>query len=259
MVVGLAYVCTVCATQFDARYLSKFCSACDGQLMDLRSGTLVEGPNLSICPNGHPLKPDYRYCPDCPVETSGQPGDGLAELQFKGIYLGGLPEEPEPRQGRLVLNPTALYVRDNTKWPPAGAVVQSSRVRSVSFGGINAARRYGGVIGLAIGTRYTGRAELSLTMHDGHSAFFAALRITPTGFRAAVSPLIQSLGLSKSAEANVGYLTPKSDLVSQLIQLAQLRDQGTLSESEFEAAKSRFARKFMSDPSEPERVTDHYF
>lgn len=162
-------------------------------------------------------------------------------------YCGGLPEAPRKATGNLIWDDEKIGVGTmNAK----KGIVRWDEVASITTDSDQIAKRKTGAIVMfgvlgGLGGRATQeRSELAVTRHDGATAYFELDKISKAKLRGKLGPSINRRGLRFADEESRGPAQPTTvieapSLADELSKLAGLRDQGILSEDEFNEAKAR--------------------
>jgi hypothetical protein len=164
------------------------------------------------------------------------------KVQLSGVrYLGGHPAMPKAKEGViLVVDDAGVHVR---QFSEKFVVPWTDVTAAVIEGPDQAAKRVTATRLLTIGVfafaakKKTSEAYLQLDTAE-LSVAFVVPKVSAGELRGQLAQWIHRIPEPKSVEAPPTP-TPPSSVATELAQLAQLRDQGVLTDAEFDAQKAK--------------------
>jgi hypothetical protein len=170
------------------------------------------------------------------AKTGGEGREAWARFRYAD-YLGGVPELGKKCGGTLWFTVEAIGMGLGK---PRHAVIPMSRVKSVEVTA-EAPQIRGGVSFIAGMGAVSSREHVSIGAHldSGEVAYFTADWLGVTKAKAALSPVLRAAGIPFHDEAPAGGVGGSASTADELGKLAQLRDQGVLTEEEFAAQKAK--------------------
>ena len=159
-------------------------------------------------------------------------------------YLGGVIDQPKKRSGNLMFTVDGIILE---RGPGLSKVsIPMSDVCGVDVGGEQVGKsRVGAVLAfgvLGLGAKSSvARGELTVYLKSGGEAYFHVDKKSEMEIKGALSPLLGGLGIPFGNEAAAPVVAAPSGVstADELAKLAQLRDQGVLTEEEFAAHKAK--------------------
>lgn len=169
----------------------------------------------------------------------------LRPVSFTGAnYVGGHSKLGRKRQGNLYVTRDAIGIG---MLGPKVAVVPMSDIATVEVTGRQMAKsKAGAVIGFGVlgGLAAKGskdQSALVVRTKSGETAYYTVEKEDPIKLRAKVTPFFHAAGIPFADEQPAVAPQPakSADVADELRKLAGLRDDGILSEDEFQAQKAK--------------------
>jgi len=158
-------------------------------------------------------------------------------------YLGGVVDQPKKRSGNLMFTMDEIVLGGGLR----SMSIPMSDVCGVDVGGeqvgkskVGAVLVFGILGGLAAKSSVA-RGDITVYLKSGGEAYFHVDKKSEMEVRAALSPLLGVVGIPFGSEAAAPVVAASSAVstADELAKLAQLRDQGVLTEEEFAAEKAK--------------------
>jgi hypothetical protein len=172
-------------------------------------------------------------------------------------YLGGHTRFSEGWAGVLFFTETAIGLGKSTTSGPLETVIPMNTVTSIQITGQRVAKsKVGpvivfGLMGLAAkGSMH--ETTVVVRTNDGETVYYAIADRTPDEARAVLTPFLGWLRIpfyDERQPAPEARPSPGSDFADELRKLAALRDDGLLTQAEFDAQKSHLLNARLASPS----------
>ncbi len=157
-------------------------------------------------------------------------------------YVGGHSALGRNRQGNLWVTAEAIGIG---VMQPKVAVISMSDIASVEVSGGQVGKsKAGAVIGLGIlgGLAAKGskkEAAVVVRTKGGETAYYQVDKQDPIRLRAKITPVLHAAGVPFFGEEAIRSAAQPVDVADELRKLAGLRDEGILTEDEFQAQKAK--------------------
>lgn len=172
------------------------------------------------------------------------PDLGFHRWFAKARYLGGSSKFSEGWAGFLFFTTEAIGLGKKRQAGPQETVIPMEMVASIEITGRQVAKSKVGpvlVFGLAgLAARgSTNETTVVVRTNDAETVYYSIPDQSPETVRAVLTPLLKHVGVSFYDEVAAPASATAPDLSDQLRKLAALRDDGLLTDEEFEVQKSR--------------------
>jgi hypothetical protein len=159
-------------------------------------------------------------------------------------YVGGNSALGPPQRGRLIFTPKMLGIGDRDA---TSAAIPLASVENIAVtGGEVAQSKIGSVLALGvIGLAAKGaknQSAIVVRTNDGQAAYYMVDYASPINVRAKIAPILKAAGVPLISQEAAAQPAPPSAPISvadELAKLASLRNDGVLTDEEFEAQKAK--------------------
>ncbi len=165
-------------------------------------------------------------------------------------YAGGLANEPKKRGSIMCFTGEALGIRTSRAFTnngnePKKVVIKWSDVASIEISSQQVAKsRLGatllfGEIGALAASSTKNQTAVIVHTKDGQSAYYVIDKQNPINVKASIAPILQAVGVPFADQVQQPIQSAIPSAADELEKLAALKEQGVLTQEEFDAKKKQ--------------------